>query len=256
MAKNTFRTPTKTAKEKPKIIAPDQPTFTNKLKRWALKAILYFFVISVGSVILFKFVPIPFTPLMAARKIEAFTGGKNSIVYYEWKSLDEISKEAGLAVVSSEDQMFPDHSGFDFSAMQDAFSHNLKGKKIHGASTISQQVAKNVFLWQARSYVRKAIEVYFTALIELIWGKERILEVYLNVAEMGDMTFGVEAASKRFYGKTSANLSREQAARIAAVLPSPRRFSIARPSGYVQKRSAQIARQMRALGGVSYVNNL
>jgi monofunctional biosynthetic peptidoglycan transglycosylase len=153
-----------------------------------------------------------------------------------------------LAVVASEDQLFPQHWGFDFKSMGNAFKHNWRGKKIRGASTISQQVAKNVFLWQHRDYLRKGLEVYFTFLIELIWGKERILEVYLNVAETGNMTFGFEAASQRFLGKSSASLTRAEAARIAAVLPSPKRFSAKNPSGYVQRRTSQISRQMRMLG--------
>ena len=181
---------------------------------------------------------------------------KDSEIYYDWTSYDKISKEAPLAVVAAEDQLFPEHYGFDFKSMNLAYKRNLKGKKIRGASTISQQVAKNVFLWQTRSYIRKAIEVYFTVLIELIWGKQRILEVYLNVAEMGDMTFGVEEASKRYYGKAANNLTRDQAARIAAVLPSPRKWSISKPGPYVVRRTGQISRQMRALGGPAYLSGL
>jgi monofunctional biosynthetic peptidoglycan transglycosylase len=159
-------------------------------------------------------------------------------------------------VVAAEDQLFPDHNGFDFEAMGNAFSKNLKGKKLRGASTLSQQVAKNVFLWQSRSYVRKVLEVYFTVLIELIWGKERILEVYLNVAEMGSMTFGIEEASTRYFNTSAKNLTRQQAARIASVLPSPIKWSAAKPGPYVNRRTANIARQMRALGGVAYINDL
>ena len=221
-----------------------------------IKFLIFFFASSIGSVIFFKFIPIPITYTMIARKIEAIADGKDSEIYYDWTSYDKISKEAPLAVVAAEDQLYPEHWGFDFKSMGNAFSRNLKGKKIRGASTISQQVAKNVFLWQSRSYVRKVIEVYFTVLIELIWGKERILEVYLNVAEMGDMTFGVEEASKRYFGKPAKNLTREQAARIAAALPSPRKWSIAKPGPYVVRRSSQIARQMRALGGVNYIGGL
>ena len=192
---------------------------------------------------------------MIARKIEAIGEGKKSKIYANWTSMENISKEAALAVVASEDQRFPQHWGFDFKAMGNAFKYNLRGKKIRGASTISQQVAKNVFLWQGRSYIRKALEAYFTALIELIWGKERILEVYLNVAETSKMTFGVEAASQRFFQKPASSLSRTEAARIAAVLPSPLRFSVQNPSGYVQRRTSQISRQMRMLGR-GYVANL
>ncbi|MDF7818934.1 monofunctional biosynthetic peptidoglycan transglycosylase [Runella sp. MFBS21] len=216
--------------------------------RIVLKGMLYFFIGSVLWVTVLKFVPVWVTPLMIARKIEAIADGRDSKIYSDWTSFDEMSKEAPLSVVSSEDQLFPEHWGFDFKSMNNAFRYNLKGKKIRGASTISQQVAKNVFLWQGRSYIRKGLEAYFTLLIEVIWGKKRILEVYLNVAETGKMTFGYEAASQRFFNKSASALTRTEAARIAAVLPSPLRFSAKNPSNYVQKRTQQIARQMRMLG--------
>ena len=267
MAKNTFKTPSP-SEEKPQNSKP-------KLSRWQrfeafgerypiiqiilikfIKFILYGIGVSIVTVILLKFVPVWVTPTMIDRKFTALFEGKDSEIHSDWESYDNISKEAALAVVASEDQLFPDHNGFDFDAMYGAFRHNLRGKRIKGASTISQQVAKNVFLWQGRSYLRKGLEVYFTTLIELIWGKERILEVYLNVAETGKMTFGVEAASMRFYGHPANSLSRIEAARIAAVLPSPNRFSITNPSGYVQRRTNFITRQMRGLGGKAYLKNL
>ena len=156
--------------------------------------------------------------------------------------------------MASEDQNFPNHWGFDFDQIYNAVTE--KRKRARGASTISQQVAKNVFLWHGRSFIRKGLEAYFTVLIEVIWDKERILEVYLNVAEMGKMTFGVEAASLRYYNKSAKKLTRYEAARIAAVLPNPVRFSIKNPSGYVQKRTGQIVRQMRYLGGQKYIADL
>ncbi len=170
--------------------------------------------------------------------------------------MDNISREAALAVVASEDQLFPDHFGFDFASIQNNFIRNQKAKKIRGGSTLSNQVAKNVFLWQKRSYFRKALEYYFTVLIELIWGKERILEVYLNVAETGKYTFGFEAASQRYFNKPAKNLTRQEAAKITAVLPSPRKWSVANPGPYVNKRTAHIVRQMRAIGGTNYISNL
>jgi monofunctional biosynthetic peptidoglycan transglycosylase len=234
----------------------ENPSIWTRIKYWLLKITIYFFIISISLVIIYKWVPVPVTSTMIARKMEAIADGKDSEIHYDWVSYDEMSKEAGLAVVAAEDQLFPTHWGFDFEAMGNAFSRNLKGKKIRGASTISQQVAKNVFLWQSRNYIRKGLEVYFTFLIELIWGKERILEVYLNVAEMGNMTFGVEEASKRYYGKSAKSINRTEAARIASVLPSPRKWSIAKPGPYVTRRTAQIVRQMRALGGIKYIGNL
>jgi monofunctional glycosyltransferase len=219
-----------------------------------LRSLVVFFVVSVAWVLALKFVPVWVTPFMIAKKIDAWRADEDSELYKDWESYENISKEAALAVVASEDQNFPTHWGFDFGEIYDAMTE--KRKKSRGASTISQQVAKNVFLWHGRSYIRKGLEAYFTVLIEVIWGKERILEVYLNVAEMGKMTFGVEAASLRYYKKSARNLSRLEAARIAAVLPNPIRFSIKNPSAYVSKRTNQIARQMRALGGQKYIAGL
>lgn len=230
-------------------------TWRTLLRRWILRAFLYLFIGSLLWVTFLKFAPVWFTPYMMSEKIDAWVEGRSGKIYSDWTSIEDMSKEAPLAVVASEDQLFPQHWGFDFKSMGNAFKHNWRGKKIRGASTISQQVAKNVFLWQGRSYLRKALEAYFTFLIELIWGKERILEVYLNVAETGNMTFGFEAASQRFFGKSSSTLTRTEAARIAAVLPSPKRFSAKNPSGYVQRRTSQISRQMRMLGK-GYISNL
>ncbi len=223
---------------------------------FCIKAFLWLFFGSFGYVIVLKYVPVLITPLVVSRWIDTFGTDESSHVYKKWRSYDEISQEAALAVVASEDQAFPTHWGFDFDEIQDAIKENQYRKRPRGASTISQQVAKNVFLWTGRSYVRKALEVYFTTLIELIWGKKRILEVYLNVAETGPMTFGVEAAAERYYGHSAASLSRSEAARIAAVLPNPRLFSIKNPSNYIQRRTRQISRQMRYLGGQKYIRNL
>jgi monofunctional biosynthetic peptidoglycan transglycosylase len=251
--KNTFRT----KNAKPVEIPPKKTSnLKSKIKYWVLKITLYFLAISIGLVVFYKFVPVPITSTMISRKIEAIAEGKDSEIYYDWVSYENISKEAPLAVVAAEDQLYPDHFGFDFESMGNAFNRNFKGKKLRGASTLSQQVAKNVFLWQSRSYIRKALEAYFTVLIELIWGKERILEVYLNVAEMGSMTFGIEEASKRYFGTSAKNINRLQAARIAAVLPSPIKWSAAKPGPYVNRRTAHIVRQMRALGGVAYIKDL
>jgi monofunctional biosynthetic peptidoglycan transglycosylase len=247
-AKNTIRkTPPKLRKK---------PSLLLKIKSLVYKTIYYFLVISIGSVILFKFVPIPFTLTMLDQKFSSLTSGEDSEIHYSWRSYYNISKEMPLAVVAAEDQLFPEHYGFDFKSMQNAYKNNKKGKKVRGASTISQQVAKNVFLWQERSYLRKGLEVYFTTLIEIIWGKRRILEVYMNVAEMGKNTFGVEAASQRYFGVSAKNINRNQAAKLAAVLPSPRKWSVTKPGPYVSRRVPKIIRQMRALGGVSYLKNL
>lgn len=220
------------------------------------KAIYYFLIISIGSVVFFKFVPIPITITMIDQKIDALFGEGSSELHYNWISYDEMSKEIPIALVAAEDQKFPDHFGFDIPAIKKAFANNQKGKKLRGGSTISQQTAKNVFCWQSRGYIRKALETYFTFLIEVIWGKKRILEVYANVAEMGKLTFGVEAASQRFYGKSAAKLSRNEASRLAAVLPSPKKWSAAKPGPYVSRRTSTIARGIRQLGGSAYLKDL
>ena len=225
-----------------------------RLLSYAIKFSIYFLVISIVWVVVLKFVPVWVTPFMVTRKIEAFREDEDTEIHKDWESYDNISKEVALAVVASEDQNFPNHWGFDFDEIYDAMTE--KRKRARGASTISQQVAKNVFLWHGRSYIRKGLEVYFTVLIELIWDKQRILEVYLNVAEMGKMTFGVEAASQRFYRKSAKDLTRYEAARIAAVLPNPVRFSIKNPSAYVNKRTNQVVRQMKYLGGRNYIADL
>lgn len=242
MAVNRIRTTTAVS---PKAKSAN---WKSAVARILLKSIIYFVVISVIWVTVLKFVPVWFTPYMMVRKVEAIFDGRKSKIYSDWTPIEAMSKEAPLSVVASEDQLFPQHWGFDFKSMNNAFKSNLRGKKIRGASTITQQVAKNVFLWQNRDYLRKGLEVYFSLLIELIWGKERILEVYLNVAETGNMTFGYEAAAQRFFNKSSFSLTRNEAARIAAVLPSPLRFSVKNPSSYTQRRTQQIARQMRMLG--------
>ncbi|MEO6284190.1 MAG: monofunctional biosynthetic peptidoglycan transglycosylase [Dyadobacter sp.] len=225
-----------------------------RLQFIALRFLIAFFVISIVWVILLRFLPVWVTPYMLSRKMEAFRADEDTELFHDWEPYENISKEAALAVVASEDQNFPNHWGFDFDQIYNAVTE--KRKRARGASTISQQVAKNVFLWHGRSFIRKGLEAYFTILIELIWDKERILEVYLNVAEMGKMTFGVEAASLRYYDKSAKKLSRYESARIAAVLPNPVRFSIKNPSAYVNKRTNQIVRQMRYLGGQKYIADL
>lgn len=221
--------------------------------RFIWKAAIWFFGLSIGLVILYRFVPVPITPLMVIRLVEqAFDPKKEVRLYKDWESIDNISRHAAQAVVAAEDQKFLDHNGFDIEAMEKAWENNKKGKRIKGASTITQQTVKNVFLWPSRSYVRKGLEAYFTVLVELIWSKERIMEVYLNVIEMGDGIYGIEAASQTFFKKPAVKLTRGQAALIAAVLPNPRRWNPARPTGYIQGRQAWILRQMNNLEPVGF----
>ena len=192
-----------------------------------------------------------FTPPTSAFMLQQRMAGIR--VHYQWVPLERISPYAALAVISSEDQKFFDHWGFDLEAIADAIKENQSRSNPRGASTISQQVAKNLFLWPGKSYLRKGIESYLTLLMELLWPKERILEVYLNIAEMGRGVFGVEAASRRFFGRTAAHLNMRQAATLAAVLPSPDHMRADRPSEYVRHRTWQIIQQMHALGGRSFL---
>lgn len=169
---------------------------------------------------------------------------QSKTISYQWKDLSEISERLQLSVMCAEDQYFLLHNGLDFQSIEEAEKANARGKNVRGASTITQQVAKNVFLWPDRSWIRKGAELYFTLMIEMVWSKERIMEVYLNVAEMGDGIFGAEAAAQKYYGKSAAQLTSSQAAMIAAILPSPKRYSATNPSNYVQGRADWIKRQM------------
>ncbi|WP_026706066.1 monofunctional biosynthetic peptidoglycan transglycosylase [Flavobacterium soli] len=216
-----------------------------KIFRFLWKAMLYFFVISTFLVVLFKFVPVPFTPLMGIRALEQKSDGKEMTCSHDWVPLEEISPNIQKAVIASEDANFLTHYGFDFNAIEKAMENNEKGKRLKGGSTISQQTAKNVFLWQGRSYIRKGLEAYFTVLIELIWGKERIMEVYLNSIEMGSGVYGIEAAANHWYGKKADNLSKREAAGIAAILPNPRKFKASNSSGYTERRKSRIMKHMR-----------
>lgn len=175
---------------------------------------------------------------------------------YDWVPLEKISPQAALAVIASEDQRFPFHAGFDFESIREAVRDNAKGGKVRGASTLTQQVAKNLFLWKGRSWVRKGLEAGLTGLIELLWPKERILEMYLNIAEFGPGTYGVQAAAQRFYGKDAAHLTRREAATLAAVLPAPKRWRVDAPSPRVQRRRDAIMTQMRLLGGATFLRRL
>jgi monofunctional biosynthetic peptidoglycan transglycosylase len=177
-------------------------------------------------------------------------------VQRKWRDYDRISPQLALAVIASEDQRFPDHNGFDFKQIQKAMDEAERGGRSRGASTITQQVAKNLFLWNGRSYLRKGLEAWFTLLIETLWPKPRILEVYLNIAEFGRGIYGAEAAAQVYFRKPAGNLGRAEAARLAAVLPSPRRYSAVNPGPYVQRRQRQIETQMAALGGTGYLARL
>jgi len=224
----------------------------NKITRILFKILILFAGISLFLVIIFKFVPVPYTPLMVSRAVENKLAGKEMYCNHDWVPIEKISKNLQKAVIASEDGTFLKHHGFDFSAMQKALKNNQKGRKIKGGSTISQQTAKNVFLWQGRSYIRKGFEAYFTVLIELVWGKERIMEVYLNSIEMGDGVYGAQAAAEYWYQKNASNLTTREAAGIAAILPNPRKYKATNSTVYINKRKDKIVRVMRYVGKIDY----
>lgn len=225
------------------------------LRRIFLRAVIVLGVFWGGGIALFSVMPVPFSAVMVERQLGAWLSGDfGYVAHSDWVSMDEISPWMGLAVIAAEDQKFPDHWGFDVTAIEKALAHNERNEnRIRGASTLSQQTAKNLFLWDGRSWVRKGLEAGLTLGMETVWSKKRILTVYLNIAEFGDGVFGVEAAAQRYFHKPASRLSLSEAALLAAVLPNPLRFKANAPSGYVRSRQAWIMRQMRQLGGESFM---
>lgn len=213
--------------------------------------------LSALQVAVLRFVDPPTSAFMLARQGEAWRQGDWGFrVAYDWRDLEDISRYLPMAVIAAEDQNFASHSGFDLKAIEKALDHNARGKRVRGGSTISQQVAKNLFLWKGRSLLRKGLEAGFTGAIELAWPKRRVLEVYLNIAEFGPGIYGAEAAALTHFGKPAARLDTAEAARLAAVLPNPRRFDASDPSPYVRQRARWIERQMRQLGGPGLLDRL
>lgn len=223
--------------------------FFKRLKSFLLKVLLWFLGLSITCTILYRFVPVPFTILMLQRSVEQIVSGKKIQLSKDWVTWDNISDNMKKAVIASEDQNFFNHRGFDFEAIKKATQFNKrkaaqKKKKVRGASTISQQTAKNVFLFPARNWFRKGLEVYFTCLIEIFWSKERILEVYLNVIETGNGVYGVEAAAQYYFNVSAKKLNKNQAASIAAIIPNPLKWNVAKPTAYINKRKTWIMNQM------------
>lgn len=220
----------------------------SKLWRIIWKSIIAFMLISILSVVLYRWLPVPITPLMIIRSIESVGDGNGVVMKHDWVSLDDISPKLQLAVVCSEDQNYLKHFGVDWGAIQKAMKENEKGKRLRGGSTITQQTAKNVFLWQGRSYFRKALELWFTLLIETFWSKERIMEVYLNSIEMGKGIYGAEEAAQYWFKKSAKKLTKDEASAIAAILPNPLRFKANPPSPYISGRKMWIKQQMNFWG--------
>jgi monofunctional biosynthetic peptidoglycan transglycosylase len=227
------------------------------LLKWAISLVFAWVVLSALLVLMFRWLDPPISAFMLEARAQAVhEGDRHYRTDYQWSSLEHISPNAAIAVIASEDQQFPFHGGFDLGSIRQAVRASEKGHRLRGASTISQQVAKNLFLWNGHSFVRKALEAYLTVIIEATWPKERILEMYLNIAEFGRGVYGVEAAAQRFDRKPAARLTAGEAAILAAVLPNPLRMHADRPSAYVLGRRDWIMGQMRDLGGPAYLQAL
>lgn len=231
-------------KKKRKGLARLIPTVRNKYLRWTLRIVTWFFVITVSWVILLAFINPPITWLMVQRGFERTSDGKDWKIVKKWVRYENLSDNLKRAAIAGEDAHFMEHWGFDRKAITDAYQRNQAGGRLRGGSTISQQTAKNVFLWPRRSWIRKGFETYFTVLIELFWSKKRILEVYLNVIETGDGLYGAEAAAQHYFGRSADNLTKRQAALMVAVLPNPRRWSPAKPTAYINRKANTIVRYM------------
>ncbi|ADD75587.1 monofunctional biosynthetic peptidoglycan transglycosylase [Pantoea sp. PA1] len=223
-----------------------------RVKPVVMRIVFIWLGLWLAGILLFSFIPVPFSAVMAERQVGAwFRGDFGYVSHSDWVGADEISPWMKLAVIASEDQHFPDHWGFDVAAIRSVLDDS--DSRMRGASTLSQQTAKNLFLWDGRSWVRKGLEAGLTVGLETVWTKRRILTVYLNIAEFGKGTFGVEAASRRFFHKPASRLTLSEAALLAAVLPNPLRFRADAPSGYVRQRQQWILRQMRQLGGEGFL---
>ncbi|MFG3452441.1 monofunctional biosynthetic peptidoglycan transglycosylase [Stutzerimonas stutzeri] len=226
------------------------------LLRRLIKLLFWLTVLSVLLVAVFRWVQPPITGLMVERKVESWASGEPIDLQRSWRPWQTLPDDLKMAVIAAEDQKFADHWGFDIAAIRAAFAHNERGGSLRGASTLSQQVAKNLFLWSGRSWIRKGLEVWFTGWIELLWPKQRILEVYLNSVEWGDGIFGAQAAAQHHFGIGASYLSTTQASQLAAVLPNPREWNAGRPGPHVRQRASWIRQQMRQLGGSHYLNQL
>jgi len=240
-------------------------------RSWLWRLPLLFVAATMLQVLVLRFVDPPFSAFMAARQVEAWSSGDFGFrIAYDWRDLDEISRNVPLAMIAAEDQNFATHNGFDFKAIEKARAHNERAeerarkrnapvRRIRGASTISQQTAKNLFLWKGQGitrWARKGLEVWYTVLIETLWPKSRVIEMYVNTVELGDGVYGAQAAARTYFRKDAKRLSPAEAARMAAVLPNPRRYSISRPGPYVQRRSNAIQRQMRYMGGPAFLQRI
>ena len=234
--------------------APRKKSLWRRLLRGAFFAVLAWIAISWLCVLVLRFVPPVTSAFMLERRLAAATHGERDFALkYQWIPLNKVSSDLPIALVAAEDQKFPTHHGFDLQAIADALDEAEEGERLRGASTISQQTAKNLFLWNGRSFVRTGLEAYFTVLLELTWPKRRILEVYLNIAEFGDGIYGAQAAAQQFFGKPAAQLGPRESALLASVLPNPKKLRADRPSPYVSRHAEWVERQVHQLGGANYL---
>ncbi len=236
--------------------SPKKRAWWKRVLRWGAFALGAFLGGTLLLVLALRFLDPPFSALMVERRAASWFQPEPYASRHAWKDLEDIAPSMGLAVIAGEDQNFPEHSGFDWAAIEKALAHNEKSRRKRGASTVSQQTAKNLFCWESRSWLRKGMEAYFTLLLELGWSKRRILEVYLNIVEFGDGIYGVEAASQAYFHKPAKRLSPAECALLAAVLPNPHKFKVNSPSPYILGRQAWILRQMQQLGGEAVVKEL
>ena len=232
-------------------------SWTRRLTAAVFRILLGLVIISILLVLILRWIPPPTSMMMTIRRCEAVMNHRKDFrIDYRWVNWKQIGLHLPLAIIASEDQKFTVHHGFDLEAISDAVKSHMNGGRLRGASTITQQVAKNLFLWPGKSFSRKAIEAYFTALIEIFWSKRRVLEIYMNIAEFGDGIFGAEAACRRYFGKPAGNIDLWEAARLAAVLPDPKAMNPKRPSAYVTKRARWIQRQIDRMGGKQVLDKI
>ncbi len=243
------------ARFKPTARPPPKRGLLARIGRGLWTTAWVFVLASLVLVLVLRWMPPPVSSVMAQNWLRA-AWNDGAAIHHQWMPYEKISPYAALAVIAGEDQRFPEHYGFDLVEIRQVLNKLGAGRPVRGASTLSQQVAKNLFLWSGRDWVRKGLEAWFTVLLELLWPKQRILEVYLNIAEFGEYTFGAEAASRQFFNKPAVRLTAGEAARLAAVLPNPLRYRVDQPSAYVLKRQRWIERQMRQLGGIAYLDRL
>ena len=232
-----------------------KPTLRKRIWRYTYRTALILWLLSIISVVVLKYIPVYFTPLMILRSCQSILNGKTPRNDKTWVYIEDISDNLTIACIASEDNLFTKHNGFSKNAIKQALKERFEGKRIRGGSTISQQTAKNVFTFGTRTWLRKGIETYYTILIELIWGKERIMEVYLNIVELGDGIYGAEAAARHYWSIPAKKLTKRQSALMAAALPNPLHYNITSPGPYMQKRQKQILDLMPKMGKIQFLNN-